>query len=243
MGTRLFGQYRQMIKPWLLDELAYAGREHLAAEFVAGYDRKQGEPDLTEDLAVLGAYGLTAASTLVDLGAGTGRFAVAAARAVRRVVAVDVSPVMLDALRQRVAAAGVSNVECMRAGFLSYEHPGRPADAVYTRNALHHLPDFWKAIALVRIAAMLRPGGVLRLRDLIFDFQPADAAGVLDRWLDAAPEDPAAGYTRDDLAEHIRCEYSTFRWLLEPMLDAAGFRIVTARFERSVFGAYTCIRR
>jgi hypothetical protein len=30
-----------------------------------------------------------------------------------------------------------------------------------------HLPDFWKAIALVRLADVLRPGGVLRLWDII----------------------------------------------------------------------------
>ncbi len=49
---------------------------------------------------------------------------------------------------------------------------------MFTRNALHHLPDFWKAIALDRIATFLRPGGVLRLHDLIFDFQPAAAEGM-----------------------------------------------------------------
>ena len=32
-----------------------------------------------------------------------------------------------------------------------YEHGGPPADFVFTRNALHQVPDFWKAIALDRI--------------------------------------------------------------------------------------------
>jgi hypothetical protein len=114
---------------------------------------------------------------------------------------------------------------------------------VFTRNALHQLPDLWKALALQRIAAMLRPGGVLRLHDLIFDFQPADAGAVLGRWLDSGAADPASGYTREDYAEHLRTEYSTFRWLLEPMLNAAGFDIVTAEFTRAVYGAYTCVRR
>jgi hypothetical protein len=74
---------------------------------------------------------------------------------------------------------------------------------------------------------MLRTGGVLRLRDLIYDFQPSEADAVVERWLEGAADDPARGYTRADLAEHIRTEYSTFRWLLEPMLAAAGFEIVT----------------
>src|SRR5579863_1956330 len=111
---------------------------------------------------------------------------------------------MLAVLAERVARAGVANVECVRAGFLSYQHTGAPADAVFTRNALHQLPDFWKALALHRIADVLRPGGVLRLHDLIFDFQPADAGTVLERWLDSGAADPSIGYTREDYAEHLR---------------------------------------
>ena len=231
-----------MTRAWMLDELAHAGPEHLDPAFVAGFDRKQGYPDPAEDLAVLREHGIGHAATVVDLGTGTGRFALAAAPLVRRVVAVDVSPAMLAVLRQRVTEARLGNVECVRAGFLSYEHMGAPADAVYTRNALHQLPDFWKALALERIANLLRPGGVLRLRDLIFDFQPGEAEVVLDGWLDDAVEDPARGYTREDFAEHLRTEFSTFRWLLEPMLAAAGFTVVAADFDGSIYGAYTCVR-
>jgi len=231
-----------MTRAWMLDELAYAGPEHLDPAFVAGFDRKQGYPDPAEDLAVLREHGVGQAATVVDLGTGTGRFALAAAPLVRRVVAVDVSPAMLAVLRQRVTEARLGNVECVRAGFLSYEHTGAPADAVYTRNALHQLPDFWKALALERIANLLRPGGVLRLRDLIFDFQPGEAEAVLDGWLDDAVADPARGYTRADFAEHLRTEFSTFRWLLEPMLAAAGFAVVTAGFDGSIYGAYTCVK-
>ena len=98
-------------------------------------------------------------------------------------------------------------------------------------------------MALDRIARMLRPGGVLRLRDLIYDFRPAEAAAVFQDWFDSAAADPAAGYTGADYAEHIRTEFSTFRWLLEPMLAAAGFQIVTAEYDRRLYGAYTCLRR
>lgn len=227
--------------PWVLDELAHAGPEHLDPEFVAGYDRKQGYPEVTEDLDALG--GVSSASTIVDLGAGTGRFALAAARRFERVVAVDVSPAMVEVIRGRAAAAGLSNLEVVQAGFLGYQHTGPPAGAVYTRNALHQLPDFWKAIALQRIAGFLRPGGVLRLRDLVYDFGPAEAAHVFDGWLGGAATDPSAGYTSADFAEHIRTEHSTYRWLLEPMLTATGFDIVDASYRGRVYAAYTCRRR
>jgi hypothetical protein len=113
---------------------------------------------------------------------------------------------------------------------------------VFTRNALHQVPDFWKALALDRIARLLRPGGIFRLHDLIFDFGPAEAEAVLGAWLDDAADEPTRGYTRDDFAEHLRTEFSTFRWLLEPMLATAGFRVVTAEFDGRIYGAYTCIR-
>lgn len=113
---------------------------------------------------------------------------------------------------------------------------------MYTRNALHQLPDFWKAVALDRIARMMRPGGVLRIRDLIYDFGPADAARVFQGWFEHAVKDPADGYTAEDYAEHIRTEFSTFRWLLEPMLTATSFQIVTAEFSGRLYGAYTCVK-
>jgi SAM-dependent methyltransferase len=227
----------------LFDELAHAGPEHLDPEYVAAYDRKAGS-DPTEDVALLRRLGLGAASTLIDLGAGTGTFALAAVPFCGRVVAVDVSEAMLAALRRKIERAGAGNIDCVRAGFLTYDPAPGTADFVYTRNALHHLPDLWKAIALERIATWLRPGGILRLRDLVFSFEPGEARSVLDTWLAAAPTDPARGWTRAELETHLREEHSTFDWLLEPMLVRAGFEIQDARHADSrVFSAYTCVRR
>lgn len=220
----------------MIDELAYAGPEHLDDDFVTGYDRKQGWPDPEPDIEAFLAQGLDGSSSIVDLGAGTGRFALAAGRVFGRVVAVDVSPAMVARLRTH-------DLEVVRAGFLSYAHSGPPVDGVFTRNALHQLPDFWKAVALQRIASMLRPGGVLRVRDLIYDFAPDEADAVFERWLAGAATDPALGYTAEDYAVHIRTEYSTYRWLFEPMLEATGFEIVDVAFVGRLYGAYTCVRR
>jgi SAM-dependent methyltransferase len=181
----------------------------------------------------------------VDLGAGTGQFAIPAARRFGHVTAVDVSPAMLAALRRKADAAGIAgaNLDCVTAGFLGYAHAGPPADGVYSRNALHQIPDFWKGLALHKIAAMLRPGGVLRLRDLIYDFEPGEAGEVFADWFAGAAADPAQGYTAADYAEHIRTEFGTYRWLLEPMLAVTGFDIVSVEFERRLYGAYTCVKR
>ncbi len=226
----------------MINELAHAGPDHLDPVGIDGYDRKQGHPDPAEDLSIFAAHGLVATSTIVDLGAGTGQFAIPAAQRFGRVIAVDISPAMIDVLRDRGASSGLENLDCVQAGFLSYRHLGSPADGVHTRNALHHLPDFWKGLALERIAAIVRPGGVLRIHDLIYDFQPSEAGEVLEKLLAQAGDDPAVGYTDADLEEHIRSEYSTYRWLFEPMLAAAGFEIVTVDYRLNVYGAYTCMK-
>jgi ubiquinone/menaquinone biosynthesis C-methylase UbiE len=231
---------------WMLDEMAHAGPEHLDEEFIAGFDRKQGYPDPEADIAAFEAHGLDGMSTVVDFGTGTGQFAIPAARRFGRVIAVDVSSAMLAALQAKAAAktratAGGTSLECARGGLLSYS-PAGPVDGVYTRNALHQVPDFWKVIALRRFADMLRPGGVLRLRDLIFDFAPGEADAVFRDWFANAATDPAAGYTAADYAEHIRTEHSTFRWLLEPMLAAAGFEVTDVSYARRLYGAYTCVK-
>jgi SAM-dependent methyltransferase len=226
---------------WFPDELARAGREHLDPAYAAAYDRKAGF-DPAEDVAALRRLGLDETATLVDLGAGTGALALAAARFCRGVVAVDVSSVMLDVTRKEAAHLGLANLEAVHAGFLTYDHRGGAADFVYSRNALHHLPDFWKAIALLRAAGLLRRGGVLFLRDIVFSFGPGEAGGAIEAWLVGAAEHASGGWTRAELEAHVRDEHSTFTWLLEPMLERAGFEI--REVERSpAYARYVCVRR
>jgi ubiquinone/menaquinone biosynthesis C-methylase UbiE len=231
---------------WMLDERSFAGDEHLDPGFVAAYDSKQGTaPDeaADDDLEILRSHGVGTRSTVVDLGAGTGRFVVKLAPHVARVIAVDVSAPMLTRLRQRLDAIDLTaEVDVVRSGLLRYEHRGEPADAVHCRNVLHQLPDAFKALALHRIARMLRPGGVLRLRDLVYDTTPDQLGEHLTGWFSGAVGDPELGYTAQDLAQHVRTEHSTFTWLLEPMIDQAGFEIVDRSVHRGVYAAYTCIR-
>ncbi len=226
----------------MLDELAHAGQEHLDEAYVAGYEAKS-QYDPAPDVDVLREHGLDRHSTVVDLGAGTGVFAIAVAPHCGRVIAVDVSPAMVDVLHRRVAASGLDNIEVVHGGYLTYEHRGAAPGFVFSRNALHQVPDFWKGIALDRVARLLPPNGILRLRDLVYEFEPAEAAVRIAAWLAGAVDDPARGWTADELAEHVRIEHSTYSWLFEPLLDRVGFEIIEREYVRGAYGAYTCRRR
>jgi ubiquinone/menaquinone biosynthesis C-methylase UbiE len=230
------------MRDWWLDETAHAGQEHLDASYVAGYERKAGF-DPSDDLDSLRRHGFGSDSILVDLGAGTGVFAISAARLCRQVIAADVSPAMTAALRARVDDLGIENLTVVEGGFLSFEYQGEPPGFVFTRNALHQLPDFWKTIALERIRLLLRPGGILRLRDLVYDFEPAESERNIGSWLSGAVRDSSIGWTAEELVVHVRDEFSTYSWLLEPMLERSGFRILERHFRKHVYGAYTCQRK
>ncbi len=67
---------------WQLDELTSAGRENLDADHVARYDTKM-DARAADEVALLQRLGLTTQSVVLDLGAGTGQFTLAAAAASR----------------------------------------------------------------------------------------------------------------------------------------------------------------
>jgi SAM-dependent methyltransferase len=225
-------------RSWFLGELGYAGRENLDAAHVARYDAKE-DASAAGEVALVTSMGIAGDSLVVEFGAGTGQFTVEIAQKCDRVIAVDVSALMLEELRGKIARLRLSNVEVVRAGFLTYEHLGKPADLIYSRLALHHLPDFWKAIALGRLRGMLRAGGLLRLWDVVYDFAPAEAEARLEAWFATAGETIEAEWTRAELEEHVRDEYSTFSWLLEAMILRSGFEIALAEHsEDGIFAKY-----
>lgn len=227
---------------WYPDELAHACPEHLDAGYVSGYDAKAAV-DPAPDLELLMAHGPHPEATLVDLGAGTGTFALAAAPRCRRVVAVDLSRPMPDVPRGALERERIGNVEIMEAGFLSYAHAGEPPDAVSSRHAPHPLPDFWKVIALRRIASMLRAGGALVLRDLVYAIEPDMVDDEVEAKPGRATSDPSAGWTREELVTHVREEFSPFGWLLEPMLERTGFVIRRVRCHGAMYATGRCERR
>jgi ubiquinone/menaquinone biosynthesis C-methylase UbiE len=226
----------------LLDEMASAGRENLDETHVARYDHIE-DSGASAEVEILRRLGLTDRSVVVELGTGTGQLAMALAPHCARVVAVDVSPPMLAVLRSKVLTAGADNVEVVRAGFLSYEHSGPAADVVYSRYALHHLPDFWKGVALARAHSVLRPGGFLRLWDVVYSFEPSEAEERLEAWCATGGPAGTEGWSRADYAEHVRDEHSTYTWVFETLAVRAGFVVEEATYtDDGIFATYVLRR-
>lgn len=116
---------------------------------------------------LLGLLGLMDdAWTVGDLGCGTGQVSQSLAPFVRRVIAVDSSPAMLDAARARLA--GLENVETREGELESLPVADGELDAAIAFLVLHYVTD--PAEALAQAARALRPGGRL----LVVDMMPHD---------------------------------------------------------------------
>ena len=229
---------------WQYNELKQAGVDYNDPKVVSEYDanHQRFRNFEKESALILEALSLGKEHSAIDIGCGTGAFAVNAARTCKKIYAVDVSEEMLACTRKTAEAAGLSNVEFHRGGFLTYEHAGPSVDAVVSVAALHHLPDFWKMVGLHRVAGMLKPGGWLYLFDVVFDFEVADHKRLIDDWVAETARDVGPEFAKE-AETHIRDEYSTFDWVLEGMLDRAGFRI-DGKVSATTFGAvYTCTKK
>lgn len=97
------------------------------------------------------------ADRVLEVAAGTGLVTLALAAAAREIVATDYSSAMVNALNQRVQAAGMKNVRCEQADIYALRSADGPFDAVVAANVLHLVPDLSGALTALR--RVLRPGG------------------------------------------------------------------------------------
>lgn len=226
-----------MAPGWMLREKRHAGEEHFDPEEVARFDEKM-PWDPSSEVDFLMERGLSTDSTIVDFGAGTGVFSLAIAEHCNRVVAVDVSQTMLAMIHEKLESRGIQHVETVHDGFLSYEHPDDGAGFAFSKDALHHLPDFWKVEALKNVGETLEVGGILRLRDFVFSFDPHDSRVEIQSWIDEKTE--STGFSAEEIHQHFREEYSTYGFLLESMLMEVGFEILESNYQDDFYASYTC---
>ena len=150
---------------------------------------------------------------LLDVGCGPGTITLdlAARVAPGEVVGIDVAPEVVDAARAAAEAAGVAGVRFVTGDVYALDLPDASFDVVHAHQVLQHLTD--PVAALVEMRRVLRPGGVLAVRDSdygAFAWYPLDPR--LDRWLELYHQ----------VTEHNRAEADAGRFL-RSWVRAAGF--------------------
>ena len=228
---------------WLFDESKQVGVDYSDSSIVADYDNQhKGFRDFeAEAERIASVLDLSSASTVLDIGCGTGWLSICLARKCRHVFAVDASEAMFDTLKKKLEDQGLKNVTPRRSGFLTYKHEGCALDAVVAYIALHHLPDFWMQIALCRLHDLLKPNGKMFLADVVFDFDPRAYRETLDGWLGGMRK-LAGAQMADETIVHIRDEFSTWDWVLSGMIERAGFQIDQTLDIAPQVRAYICSR-
>ena len=225
---------------WQYDENVQVGIDYHDISNVQTYDEEMAKfRDVGKEATdIIKTICLEKNHSLLEIGTGTGHFAIEAARHCDNVYAIDISPTMIDYAKQKAQTMGIDNILFIQSGFLSYEHDKASFDAIVSNIAFHHLPDFWKMVALKRIYQLLKKGGTFYLHDVIFSFPIEEYASKIDDWIDSMEETVGVDFAKE--AEmHIKDEYSTFDWIIEDMLHKSGFKF-DIHHKNDFFAAYCC---
>lgn len=108
----------------------------------------------------------------LDVGCGTGAFSRLLARRARHVLAIDLSPRMIEIARRR-SAEWEGWIDYRVANILELGLPAEGFDAIASVATLHHLP---LAAILAKLGRALKPGGTLVALDLFSGRGPVDVA-------------------------------------------------------------------
>lgn len=224
-------------RDWQWDEMQQVGTDYTDPEEIEKYDNRMAtirdvEAENSQMLAMLA---LPADASVLEIGCGTGRFARAAAANGLKAAAADVSAAMLEYVGHRAKADGLRGLETRHAGFLTLDFPDSSFDAVVSGAALHHLPDAWKLPAMLNVARMLKPGGQLILRDVVFVLNEGETPEMCFERLVNSMET-----MKMEVARHVAKEFSTYDWIMDGILARAGFQIVSKTVQGASFIVYHC---
>src|SRR3984893_3870035 len=219
-----------LARDWYYNERRRLGLDGAVASI---YDRHD-DSDLRAR-AALAMLGVQKGWRVADIGCGNGVLATEAALMGAEGDAIDISPAML-ALAKVYARDRKARVRTQPAGLLSFAYQPNSYDLIVSEFTLHHLPDFWKAVAMSRIFNALKPGANFYLRDIVFVSTPDGTERDVDQWADFSIKNH--DFDRDSVVTHMRDEYSTFGWVIERMLADAGFMLTSVDYHAPLHGTY-----
>ncbi|MHB8574366.1 MAG: class I SAM-dependent methyltransferase [Dehalococcoidia bacterium] len=144
-------------------DAAYAGFRRTSADFWAKradrFRRRAGTGTTDDPLVCRIASLLPATGSVLDIGAGTGRFALPLARLGYRVAALEPSADMVAHLRRDADSAGLTNIHVIEAGWLESEAGVAEADVVLCAHVLYPHREIERWLATLedhaRIAVVL----------------------------------------------------------------------------------------
>ena len=129
---------------------------------------------------------------VLDLGTGTGALAQELAAVGCSVIGVDHSPRMLEAAREKLAAAGIERVELRAGDAAALPLANHEVDAAFAHMVLQYLASPAEAIA--EMARVVKPGG----RVVIVDFAKHDR-----EWMRAELGVVRLGFSADEIARWL----------------------------------------
>src|ERR1700688_112231 len=219
-----------LARDWYYNERRQIGLDTAVASI---YDQRD-DSDLRAR-AALTMLGVQRRWRVGDLRCGTAVLACEAALMAAEVDAIDISPAML-ALAEIQARDRKVEIRTQSAGLLSFAYQPNSYDLIVSEFALHHLPDFWKAVALSRIISALKPGASFYLRDIVFVSMPDGSERDVEAWADFSIKNH--DFERESVLTHMRDEYSTFGWVVERMLTDVGFSLESVDYHAPLHGTY-----
>src|SRR6202045_2663984 len=219
-----------LARNWYYNERRQIGLDTAVAAIYGTHD----DSDLRAR-AALTMLGVQRGWRLADIGCGNGVLACEAAIMGAEVDAIDIAPAMLRLAEIQARDRKVA-VRTQSAGLLSFAYQPDTYDLIVSEFTLHHLPDFWKAVALSRIYGALKPGANFYLRDIVFVGTPDGSERDVEAWADFNITNH--DFNRDSVVTHMRDEYSTFGWVIERMLGDAGFVLTSADYHAPLHGTY-----
>jgi len=196
-----------LARDWYYNERRSLGIDSAVASLYDGQDDSD-----TRARAALTMLGVQPGWRVADIGCGNGVLACEAALMGAEVDAIDISPAMLGLAEIQARNRKVA-IRTQSAGLLSFVYQPNSYDLVVSEFALHHLPDFWKAVALARIFRALKPGGSFYLRDIVFASMPEGPERGIEAWADYTIKNHE--FARESVITHMRDEYSTFGWVIQ----------------------------
>jgi len=136
----------------------------------AGFSASAVTTEQSQVARLVDAIGDAARRQVLDVACGPGIVTSALAERAQEVVALDLTPQMLEKAKERCSKAGLTNVVFTEGSATALPFCDAHFDAVITRLSFHHFPE--PSAVLKEMLRVLRPGGTVAIADVVSAEEP-----------------------------------------------------------------------